>query len=261
LLKTEMPPQYGRQSTAVPAKSPPEAAQRMSDSILAQRRDRLAQRYELVSEILSIGNFRLEIVRPADADALLDEQQLLEPHDEMPWHPYWAHSWDAAYGMAWELAERKLSGLRVLDLGCGLGITGAAAAAAGAFVLLADHAPPALEFAELNCWTWRDRVATRTLDWRTDQLGEQFDLIVGSDILYDRSDLAHLVSFWRGHLAPGGQVLLADPCRPLTAQLFETFPTRGWLRKEHRRRVPQTNRPIRIVELDLRASSESRETL
>ena len=75
---------------------------------------------------------------------------------------------------------------QVLDLGCGMGLAGTVAAALGAHVLFADLEPPALLFAALNSLPWRDRIRTRRTNWRTDDLGQQFPLILGADILYEK---------------------------------------------------------------------------
>jgi len=207
--------------------------------------------YEVVSETVCFGDLRFEIWRVADPDSLLDDQALIESHDELEWHPYWAQAWDAAHGIAWELAERELKGKLVLDLGCGLGITGTVAAARGAVVVMADHAPPALLFAEVNSWPWRERVSILRLDWRMDSFDRRFDLIVGADILYDRKDLPHLDAFWRRHLKHDGTLLLGDPSRAMTREFLDWLAGRGWNMSESTRRVPQSDCQIRIVELRL----------
>lgn len=205
--------------------------------------------YDIVSQNVCFGDLRFNIWRVADPDALLDDQALVEPHDELVWHPYWAQAWDAAHGIAWELSERELAGKLVLDLGCGLGITGTVAAARGADVVMADHAPPALLFAEINSWPWRERVSILQLDWRTDWLEQRFDLIVGADILYDRKDLPHLDAFWRRHLKGDGSLLLGDPNRAMTREFLDWLSDRGWNMSESARRVPQSDCQIRIVDM------------
>jgi len=207
--------------------------------------------YEVVSEIVRFRDSPFEIWRVADPDALLDDQALLESHDELEWHPYWAQAWDAAHGIAWELSDRDLAGKLVLDLGCGLGITGMVAAARGADVVMVDHAPPALLFAELNSWPWRERVGIQRLDWRADSLDQSFDLIVGADILYDRKDLPYLDAFWRRHLKDDGSLLLGDPSRAMTREFLEWLADRGWHMSESFRRVPQSDCQIRIVAMRL----------
>jgi predicted nicotinamide N-methyase len=223
----------------------------MMDDLLQEMR----QRYEIVAERIRLGELEFDFWRIADPESLLDDATLLKSYDDLPWQPYWAETWDTARGVASELAERDLRSKRVLDLGCGLGLTGTVAAARGARVVMGDYAPPALPFACVNSWPWRERVDVIHLNWRKDNLGEKFDLIVGSDILYDREDLPYLDSFWRAHLASEGSVLLGDPTRLMTRDFIRWIWQRGWRIAESRREVPRSTRPIRLIELRCASSA------
>lgn len=137
----------------------------------------------------------------------------------------------------------------VLDLGCGMGLTGTVATALGARVLFADLETPPLLFAQLNSLPWADRVRTRQLDWSTDRLGERFDLIIGSDVLYERKQWGHLETFWRAHLAPGGAVLLGEPGRPTGKAFPEWITARGWQLRRKSQPVPTQPDPIQLFVL------------
>src|SRR5437588_6114365 len=83
---------------------------------------------------------------PDDADALLDgmTQEEFERSDERM--PYFSAIWASAESLvAHVLAGSPLNGMRVLDLGCGLGPCGFAAAARGARVTFLDWEPRSLE--------------------------------------------------------------------------------------------------------------------
>ena len=224
----------------------------VSKSRMDELLSRIRGEFAGISKIVQFGGLSLDFWHPADPDALVDDEVLAQSGKELEWQPYWAEAWDAAYGVARELAGRELQGMQVLDLGCGLGLTGTVAAARGARVVMADYAPPALLFAEANSWPWRDQVQIVRLDWRKDRLGASFDLIVGSDILYDREDLPSLDAFWQQHLDTEGSILLGDPTRTMTQEFIHWIRERGWRMKESHRHVPQSDRPIRLVELRLR---------
>src|SRR5262249_21967021 len=127
---------------------------------------------------------------------------------ENPPHlPYWAELWESSRALAATMAdESRLQPLRVLDLGCGMGLAGVAAAAVGHRVTLADLEPPALLFARLNTLGYEANV--RRVNWQTDNLKERFDLILGADIVYERSQWAYLHPFFLAHLAKCGTILL-----------------------------------------------------
>ena len=210
--------------------------------------------YEVACERHPFGKLAIDIYRVAQPEALLDEAALAATHTTVPWAPYWAEAWDAAHAMAQQLVHRELQQIELLDLGCGLGITGTVAAAHGARVFFADYAPPALLFAELNCLPWRAACQFQCVDWRHDNLERQFELIVGADILYDRADIPHLDRFWRQHLAPEGKVLLGDPNRPLTNELLEMLRSLGWQLKTTRYPRLAGGRDFRLVQAELPAS-------
>jgi predicted nicotinamide N-methyase len=166
--------------------------------------------------------------------------------------PYWAELWDSAVGMGLYLAESaalRVAGRRVLDLGCGQGLSGTVAAALGARVMFADLEPPALLFAALNSAPWHARVRTRRLNWQTDRLGEQFDLILGADILYERKQWDHLEPFWRHHLTAEGTVLLGEPGRQTGDLFVDWIATRGWSLEVIVQPVPTRETPVRMLRI------------
>src|SRR5262245_1815750 len=67
------------------------------------------------SERIAIGGVTLELERPADPEALLDE----EAFGDDEFMPYWAELWPAGLALA-EALPADLGGVRVVELGCGL---------------------------------------------------------------------------------------------------------------------------------------------
>ena len=210
-----------------------------------------------------VGPLAFRFTRIEDPNRVLDEVAAEEHRlekvngsrlsDDKLRLPYWAELWDSATGVAQHLErmsdEVEFAKLSVLDLGCGMGLSGTVAAALGGRVMFADLEPPALLFAQLNSLPWQDRVRTRRLDWRTGRLGERFDVIVGADILYERKQWEHQEPFWRAHLAKNGLVLLGEPGRR-TGELFvDWIRDRGWRLQEFAEPVETRSRPIRILRL------------
>ena len=200
-------------------------------------------------------------------DELVEEvdrqEHITGRREQDPVHlPYWAELWESATGVG-QFLERTWGGneqpdraapCSVLDLGCGMGLSGTVAAALGARVMFADLEPPALLFARLNSLPHDPagrRVRTRRLDWRTDRLGEAFDLIVGADILYERKQWEFLEPFWRAHLAPAGKVLLGEPGRPTGKAFMEWVRRRGWGLELFEERVPDRAEPIRVLRIQI----------
>lgn len=178
---------------------------------------------ELVEETVRVGPLELRILRPPDADALIDEARFGE--DEFM--PYWAELWASGVALAAAVAERDLRGARVLELGCGLGLPSVAAALSGATVLATDWAPEALDVTRRNAALNGALVETMLADWSTPEpLLERapFALVLCADVLYEPRNVDALLG-----LLPrlGDQVLLGEPGRPTAARFFE-LAERDW---------------------------------
>jgi predicted nicotinamide N-methyase len=151
---------------------------------------------------------------PTDPDALLDEMDdtAFRANDERM--PYFALLWPSGESLAQRVWEGPaMDGLRVLDLGCGVGPVGLCAAARGARVVFLDWEPRALDLvrrsAEANGFAAEFVVA----DWRKPPPLGTFDRILAADVLYEERNLPAVLPFLRAHLAPGGEAWLADPGR------------------------------------------------
>ncbi|HVT90852.1 MAG TPA: methyltransferase [Tepidisphaeraceae bacterium] len=230
------------------------------DKLLA----RIQRKYQTVTETHAVGPLRLSFTRVADPDAVLDQIVIEEDRREKltgqrregnELHlPYWAELWDSAIGIAAYLAEanRKSQIAKdksILDLGCGMGFAGMTAAVLGANVVFADLEPDALLFAQLNSQPWAKQVRARRLNWDTDRLDESFDVIIGSDVLYDKSQWESLERFFRNHIKPGGLILLGEPGRQ-TGDLFPAWISeRGWTIDFAEQAVATRKQPIRIFRL------------
>jgi predicted nicotinamide N-methyase len=115
----------------------------------------------------------------------------------------------------------------VVELGCGLGVPSLAAARAGAEVLATDTEPQALELIERNAAEIGVRIETARVEWaEPDELIERgpFDLVLGSDVLYERPNVALLLK-----LLPqlGPEAWFAEPGRP-AAEAFLEQAERRW---------------------------------
>ena len=169
----------------------------------------------LREETLRVGGIELRLLRPAAPEELLDEQAFAD--DEFL--PYWAELWPAALAVADALPER-LAGLRVVELGCGLGVPSLVAAARGAAVVATDWAADAVALLAENAERNGLRLRVEVRDWR-EPWDERFDLAVAADVLYEHRNvepLARLLPL----LAP--ETLLGLAGRPYEADLLQRLP-------------------------------------
>ena len=144
-----------------------------------------------------------------DAAALLRERVIEDP-------PYWALVWTGAQAIAATIANRStLDGKPMLDLGCGLGLSGLAAARRGAHVTFGDYLDEPLEFVRRTIERSSYRNCTvRRIDFTGDDDDDTlFDVILAADIVYDPAHYAPLSRYLDCHLAAGSTILLTESLR------------------------------------------------
>jgi predicted nicotinamide N-methyase len=194
---------------------------------------------DLVQETIALHGDDLEILRPRDSAALIDERAFAEEDEFLP---YWAELWPSGVALARALDGRALRGAPVVELGCGLGLPSIVAARCGGRVLATDWSRAALELLEANAQ--RNGVALQTMaaDWtRPAELLARgpFSLVLAADVLYERRNVPVLLELLPRLVAPGGEILLADPGRATADTFLELVDAEGW----HRRSTPDPDRP------------------
>jgi predicted nicotinamide N-methyase len=157
-----------------------------------------------------VGEVELSLLRPVSPDALLDEEAFAR--DEFL--PYWAELWPAATALA--AALPAVAGLRVVELGCGLGLPSLVAAARGAEVTASDWAEDAVQLLRENAARNRLELRAEVRDWR-EPWPERFDVVLAADVLYERRNVEPLLERLR-ELAPIAYVGLAG--RPYEAEFL-----------------------------------------
>jgi predicted nicotinamide N-methyase len=129
--------------------------------------------------------------------------------------PYWAELWPAGLELARALPTR-LAGVRVVELGCGLGVPALVAAARGADTTAVDWASDAVELLGRNAARNGLVVDARVADWRAFE--GRFDLVLAADVLYEARNVGPLLDLLP-RLAP--EAILAEPGRPHAAAFLE----------------------------------------
>jgi predicted nicotinamide N-methyase len=205
--------------------------------------------YETESVELIIGARRLTLLRVKNLEHYVDREALLRDDAEEP--PYWAHVWTGALTLARYVEDRvDCKDLTILDLGCGLGVTGIVASLKGGNVTFADKEPDALAFATVNAQINGCPVfEAKPMDFTKDESGQCFALILGAEILYDRPTFSALATFLARHLAPGGHALLADAKRTNTQEFYRQLDLAGlqWRREEVHELEDNLPLPVGII--------------
>ncbi|HST14486.1 MAG TPA: methyltransferase domain-containing protein [Gaiellaceae bacterium] len=156
---------------------------------------------EVRTECLQVAGVPLTLVRPVAPESLIDEELFAD--DEFL--PYWAELWPAAVALAEALPD--VTGLRLVELGCGLGLPSLVAAAKGARVTATDWSPDAIDLLRENAPRNGLELVAEVRDWR-EPWDDRFDLALAADVLYERRNVEPVLERLR-ELAPEGLVALA----------------------------------------------------
>jgi predicted nicotinamide N-methyase len=184
---------------------------------------------------VEVGGDTLEMLHPESADDLISEADFVE--DERL--PYWAALWPSAIVMANEIAADRIAlkkGGRAIELGCGIGLVTTAALSAGMNLLATDYYEPSLEFTRANsCRNTGREAVTQMVNWRDlpAQMG-RFDLLLASDVIYEREYAALLPRVFDRLLQFDGRAVIADPGRVATPAFLESCKMTGFRVAEKR---------------------------
>lgn len=196
-----------------------------SPSELAPELQALDRRFVLARVSVAVAGDAVALETPRSADELINEIDF-ERDDRLP---YWADIWPSSTALAGVVSELDGIGKSALELGCGVGLVTIGALRAGFDVLATDYYEDALLFARRNGLSATGREPrTRHVDWRAfpDDLG-RFDLVLASDVLYEREYATLVADAIVASLAPGGVALIADPGRVALLSFVTACEQRG----------------------------------
>lgn len=140
--------------------------------------------------------------------------------------------WPAGLALAEEMSRFSIAGKNILELGCGIGLTSLVLARRGARITACDHHPLAEDFlrqnAELN---GLPPITFLNAPWLgPNPLLGRYDLIIGSDLLYERDHAPLLAGFIAHHATPAAEVLIADPGRGYVSPFSMLLASQGYVR-------------------------------
>ncbi len=191
---------------------------------------------------------KFETVTVGGADylirSLFDLQQYADPAGEADligvppanWSLF-GHIWPSARVLALAMHDFELAGKRILEIGAGLALASLVIHKRNGNVTVSDWHPLSEPFLKENLLLNNLSVLKyQTGNWETGNpaLG-RFDLIIGSDILYERQQPLQLARFIDRHAAAAAEIVIVDPdrgnrsafCREMTSLGFEATTRRA----------------------------------
>ncbi len=132
--------------------------------------------------------------------------------------PYFGVLWEAGIGLSQYLLKMDLNNKRVLEIGCGLALPSFLVTKMGGEIIATDFHADVPLFLEFNQNKNKIQFPYRVMNWRDEvertksDLG-LFDLVLGSDILYESQHPMQVAIALIAFLKPGGKIILSDPGR------------------------------------------------
>ena len=207
--------------------------------------------YQTKQESIAVAGVDDLIIR-----SLLDLQQFSDPQGEAErvgissamW-PLFGMLWPSGAHLAARLALRPvLMGERILEIGCGLALASLVGHRRGADVTASDCHPLTGDFLKENLrlndlppmkylhgnWSIPELAGTLADTAGRSIVNGRYDLIMGSDLLYERDANATLAAFIGLHALPCAEVWIVDPDRGNRAAFNRQMGDRGFRMREER---------------------------
>ncbi|MFV1940592.1 MULTISPECIES: class I SAM-dependent methyltransferase [Pseudomonas] len=180
--------------------------------------------YRVKYQTVTIGDMDFYI------QSLKDHQQYHDPDGEAErlgispdsW-PLFGQVWPSSYVLATAMQAMNLQGKRILELGAGLALASLVVHSRGGNMTVSDYHPLIPTFLNENLRLNKlGPIRYEVADWsRTDLELGQFDLIIGSDLIYEYDHPAMLADFIDRHSADQVEILMVDPDRQHRASFCE----------------------------------------
>ena len=129
--------------------------------------------------------------------------------------PIFGVVWASSEVLAHHMLDYKIEGKRILEVGCGIALTSLLLNHRSADITATDYHPEVESFLLQNTQLNQGRAIpfVRTGWGDTDSGLGKFDLVIGSDLLYERSHTSLLSGFIEQHAKSECDVILVDPGR------------------------------------------------
>ena len=148
--------------------------------------------------------------------------------------PLFGVIWESSQILAQLMETFDIENKRILEVGCGVGLTSLMLNSRMADITATDHHPEADAYLQLNVALNEGRaIPFVRAGWeqKDTDLGE-FDLILGSDILYQPDHAALLSAFVNRHAKEKCEVIIIDPGRGNAAKFSKAMLVSGFLQSE-----------------------------
>jgi 2-polyprenyl-3-methyl-5-hydroxy-6-metoxy-1,4-benzoquinol methylase len=195
------------------------------------------QNYQTKDETITVSNIDYLIHSLKDRQQFYDHEQLAENIgiSSATWSLFGV-VWPSSRILAATVCVLDFEGKRVLEIGCGLGLSSIVLHGMGVDITASDYHPLAKEFLKEN--VLRNKmlpIKFQTGNWETDNpLLGKFDLIIGSDVLYEPAHAESVSQFIDCHSSDNVKVVIVDPDRGNRAKFTKKMIVLGYAHRFER---------------------------
>lgn len=150
--------------------------------------------------------------------------------------PLFGVIWPSSMVLAHFISDYATGSKRILEVGCGMALSSLLLNKQSADITATDYHPEAHTFLQRNSLLNEGKdIAFERVDWAggNDSLG-CFDLIIGSDLLYEDGHIEQLASFIDQHANPKCEVIIVDPGRGRKTKLSNRMVEFGFRASEQK---------------------------
>lgn len=152
--------------------------------------------------------------------------------------PLFGLLWPSSQVLANLMLDYKVKGCRILEVGCGIGLSSLILNQRGMNISATDYHPEAKAFLAKNVkLNEGDPIPFTRTGWadNNEELGK-FDLIIGSDLLYEQDHIDLLSNFIEKHSNKECEVIIVDPGRGNVNKFSKKMVDFGY---EHSQKKPE----------------------
>lgn len=193
--------------------------------------------YHYPTKELEVLDFSMVTIRDLDEsiDILCEhfgeekqDQSLAEEHC-----PYFGVMWEAGIGLSQFLTKELCAGKKILEIGCGLALPSFVAKRFGGNIIATDFHADVPLFLKINQEKNNISFDYQVMNWRSEDDRSKsslglFDLVLGSDILYESQHPMQVAQALIAFLKPGGKIILSDPGRAYVQKFISSMQELGY---------------------------------
>lgn len=172
--------------------------------------------YLLKYETITVNNINYQIRSLQDKQQFFDKDNRAEALgiSSATW-PLFGVVWPSSRILATAVSKFTLTGKKVLEIGCGIALSSIVLHKMGVNITASDYHPLAEPFLEENVQSNQlPPIKYQAGNWENDNpLLGKFDLIIGSDVLYEPGHPAAVSEFINCHADTHAEVIIVDPNR------------------------------------------------